>query len=83
MICGHLGDLAKAKEKFEAYYRSAVSEYEDQAKNGRQQYLKKGERVVYMGQDITAEEDGWVTLYGASHRHIEYLDQLARDLNLR
>ena len=83
MIYGHLGDLAKAKEKFEAYYQSAVSEYEDQTKNGRRQYLKKGERVVYMGQDITAEEDGWVTLYGASHRHIEILDQLAKDLNLR
>ena len=83
MIYGHMGDLAKAKEKFEAYYRSAVSEYEDRMENGRQQYLKKGERVVYKGQDITAEEDGWVTLYGASHRHIEILDQLARDLNLR
>ncbi len=83
MIYGHLGDTAKAKEKFDAYYQSAVSEYEDQTKNGRRQYLKKGERVVYMGQDITAEEDGWVTLYGASHRHIEYLDQLARDLNLQ
>ena len=83
MIYGHLGDLEKAKEKFEAYYRSAVREYEDQTKNGRRQYLKKGERVVYAGQDITAEEDGWVTLYGASHRHIEILDQLAKDLNLR
>ena len=83
MIYGHLGDLEKAKEKFEAYYRSAVREYEDRMENGRQQYLKKGERVVYAGQDITAEEDGWVTLYGASHRHIEILDQLAKDLNLR
>ena len=83
MIYGHLGDTAKAKEKFEAYYQSAVSEYEDRMENGRQQYLKKGQRVVYAGQDITAEEDGWVTLYGASHRHIEHLDQLAKDLNLR
>ena len=83
MIYGHLGDTAKAKEKFEAYYQSAVSEYEDRMENGRQQYLKKGQRVVYAGQDITAKEDGWVTLYGASHRHIEFLDQLAKDLNLR
>lgn len=83
MIYGHLGDTEKAKELFEAYYQSAVSEYEDQMKNGRQQYLKKGERVIFMGQDITAEKDGWVTLYGASHKHIEYLDQLAKDLNLR
>ena len=83
MIYGHLGDMDKAKERFEAYYQAAVDDYEDRMKNGRPQYLKKGERVVFMGQDITAEEDGWVTLYGASHGHIEYLDQLAKDLNLR
>ncbi len=83
MIYGRLGDTEKAKELFEAYYRSAVSEYEDQMKNGRQEYLKKGERVIFMDQDITAEKDGWVTLYGASHKHIEYLDQLAKELDLR
>ena len=52
-------------------------------KNGHRQYLKKGERVVFMGQDITAEKDGYVTLYGASHGHIDYLDGLAVDLGLR
>lgn len=36
-----------------------------------------------MGQDITAEKDGYVTLYGASHGHIDYLDGLAVDLGLR
>ena len=83
MIYGHLGNTEKAKELFEAYYRSAVDDYEDQRKNGRKLYLKKGESVVYMEQDITAEEDGYVTLYGASHGHIDYLDRLAEDLGLR
>ena len=38
---------------------------------------------VHPLREVTAEKDGWVTLYGASHKHIEYLDQLAKDLNLR
>ena len=36
-----------------------------------------------MGQDITAEKDGYVTLYGANHRHIDYLNKLAVSLGLR
>ena len=51
--------------------------------NGRKHYLKKGERVIFMEQDITAEKDGYVTLYGANHGHIDYLDELAVSLGLR
>ena len=83
MIYGYLGDLEKAKQLFEAYYQSAVDEYNDMVKNGHKQYLKKGQRVIYMGQDITAEKDGYVTLYGANHGHIDYLDELAVELGLR
>ncbi len=83
MIYGHLGNIEKAKELFDAYYEIAVAEYNDRMINGHKQYLKKGERVVYMGQDITAEKDGYVTLYGASHGHIDYLDGLAVSLGLR
>ncbi len=83
MIYGHLGDLVKAKELFDEYYQSAVDEYNNELKNGHKQYLKKGERVVFMGQDITAEKDGYVTLYGANHGHIDYLDELAVSLGLR
>jgi len=46
-------------------------------------YLKKGERVVFMGQDDAAEKDGYVTLYGANHGHIDYLGELAVSLGLR
>lgn len=83
MIYGHLGDIEKAKQLFERYYQSAVEDYNNRVKNGHRQYLKKGERVVFMGQDITAEKDGYVTLYGASHGHIDYLDELAVRLGLR
>ena len=83
MIYGHLGNIEKAKQSFEEYYQSAEDKYNDLMKNGRKQYLKKGERVVYMGQDITAEKDGYVTLYGANHGHIDYLDELAVSLGLR
>ena len=83
MIYGHLGNIEKAKSLFEQYYQSALKDYTDQMKNGRRQYLKKGERVVFMGQDITAEKDGYVTLCGASHGHIDYLDELAVNLGLR
>ena len=83
MIYGHIGNTEKAKELFELYYQYAVKEYNDLVENGHKQYLKKGERVVYMGQDITAEKDGYVTLYGANHGHIDYLDELASNLGLR
>ena len=83
MIYGHLGDIEKAKELFDHYYQTAVKEYNDLLENGHKQYLKKGERVVFMGQDITAEKDGYVTLYGANHGHIDYLDELAVSLGLR
>ncbi|MBO5024405.1 MAG: DUF4304 domain-containing protein [Clostridia bacterium] len=83
MIYGHLENTEKAKELFELYYQSAVDEYNYFTANGHKQYLKKGERVVYMGQDITAEKDGYVTLYGASHAHIDLLDELAAKLKLR
>ena len=83
MIYGHLGNIEKAKQLFEGYYQSAVDEYNDLVKNGRKQFLKRGERVVFMGQDITAEKDGYVTLYGANHDHIDYLDELAKKLELR
>ena len=83
MIYGYLGNIEKARQLFEEYYQNAVDEYDDLVKNGRKQYLKKGERVVFMGQDITAEKDGYVTLYGANHGHLDYLDELAVRLGLR
>jgi len=83
MILGHLGDMEKAKECFDTYYQSAVAEYDKRARKGYKQYLKKGQRVVYMGQDIVAEKNGFVTLYGANRQHLDYLDALAIQLGFR
>ena len=83
MIYGHLGNTEKAKQQFEAYYQSAVNTYNNLMKKGRKQYLRKGERIVFMGQDITAQKDEYATIYGASHRHIDYLDELAVRLGFR
>ena len=83
MIYGHLGNIEKAKELFDKHYQSKVDEYNYDTVNGHKQYLKKGQRVVFLDQDITAEKDGYVTLYGSSHAHIDYLDKLAVTLGLR
>ena len=83
MIYGHLDNIDKAKELFETYYKSAVNDYNVKMQNGIQYYLEKGNRIVYIGQVITAEKDGYVTLYGASHGHIDYLDELATNLGLK
>jgi hypothetical protein len=83
MIYGHLGSLDKAEDLFEQYYQTAVDKYNDAMINGKKEYLKKGQRIVYMNQDITAKEDGYVTIYGASHGHIDYLDVLAVTLGFR
>ena len=83
MIYGHSGNLEKARECFERYYQTAVAEYHDKLINGHKYYLRKGERIISMGQEIIAEKDGYVTLYGANHGHIDYLDELAIRLGLR
>lgn len=83
MIYGHVGNTSKAKELFEQYYQSAIDEYNDAMVNGKKHYLKKGQRIMYGKQDITATDDGYVTIYGASHGHIDYLDELSRKLGLR
>ena len=83
MIYGHLGNPEKAKQRFEEYYQSAMDEYNDKMQNGFRFYLEKGNRIVYMGQTVTAEKDGYVTLHGASRAHIDYLDELAAALKLR
>lgn len=83
MIYGHLDNLEKAKQLFEQYYQSAVRKYQDAIVTGRKHYLKKGQRIRYGEQDVTAQEDGYVTIYGASHGHIDYLDELAVKLELR
>ncbi len=83
MIYGHLGDLEKARERFDTYYQEFRATFLDEETNGRQVYLRKGQRLITGGQDITAEEDGWFTVYGGNRGHMEYLDRLAVKLGFR
>ena len=83
MIYGNLGDMEKAKEAFERYYDAAVDEYNAAKNDGRKIYMRRGERIVFMGQDIRAKKRGYVTLYGTDRGHIDYLERLANDLGLR
>lgn len=82
MIYGRMGELSKAQECFDRCYLERLAEYHRLMKDGRQIYLKKGQRVVYMEQVITAEKSGYVTLYGADRGRIEHLEKLAAKLGL-
>lgn len=83
MIFGRLGDMKKAKEQFELYYRKTVEEYNDNEINGKRFYLKKGESIQCGDQHITAKKNGYVTIRCGNRGHIEYLDGLAEKLRLR
>lgn len=80
LIYVKLNDMVKAKELFDTYYNMQIEEYNKAFEVGKRHFLRKGERIVHGKQDITAEEDGFVILYGTSHAHIEYLERLATEL---
>ena len=82
MIYGRMGELSKAQECFDRCYLERLAEYHRLMKDGEKYYLRKGERIVYMGQDITANKSGYVTLYGADRGRIEQLEKLAAKLGL-
>ena len=81
-IHGAMGNIRAAEKSFWKYYDHVVKEYEMQIKQGKRIFLRKGERVVWFQQDITAEKTGYVTIHAANHAHIDYLDELAKELNI-
>lgn len=86
MIYGYLGNIEMARQCFEAYYQIVVDEYEHLTKYGKKQKIMNGTAFYYMGKTYTYEDtdaDGYVTVYGASHGHIDYLDELAITNGLR
>lgn len=86
MIYGYLGNMEKARHCFEAYYQDAVNEYEHLMKYGRKEKIAEGTTISYGGKTYTyedADDEGYVTVYGASHGHIDYLNGLARKNGLR
>ena len=84
-IYGYLGDLEKAKERFDVYYQEAVAKYDRICRDGEKIYLNKGERCIVGGQEIHADHSGYYTVFNPIpvRRHIEYLDQLAVELGFR
>jgi len=88
MIFGRNGDTQKAAELFREHYKKTLDEFLQESKNGTQTYLHKGEKIIYRNaktdktETITAEKDGYVTLYRANRGHLEYLEKLAKELNI-
>lgn len=88
MIYGRKGDLLKAAELFNEYYKACLREYNDTLKYGRKVYLHKGERIVYhctktnKTETVTAPESGYVNIYNADSGHLEYLRGLAEQLDI-
>lgn len=84
-IYGYLGDLEKAKERFDVYYQEAVAKYDRICRDGEKIYLNKGERCIVGGQEIHADHSGYYTVFNPIpvRRHIEYLDKLAVELGFR
>ena len=84
-IYGHLGDLEKARERFDVNYQEDVARYEKICREGEQIYLHKGEGCSVGGREIYADHSGYYTVFNPIpwRRHIEYLDQLAVELGFR
>ena len=80
-IYGHLGDVEKAQEQFEQYYRLVL----DELKNGTRVFLRKGQHMYSDQRTVFADHDGYYTVFfsDAKRRHLEYLDQLAVELGFR
>ena len=87
-IYGHLGKMEEAKCCFEEYYQHCLTEYEDTKIHGRKTWLEKGNVLVYLDQNgrtqtIKAQKSGYVTIFDASKRHLDYLDELAIKVGFR
>ena len=88
MIYGRKGDLTTAHALFREYYRDALAQYEDIRENGSRHFLRKNEKVTYLNrktnktETIVAPSDGYVTLFNANRGHVDYLEDLARELDI-
>ncbi len=84
-IYGHLGDLEKARERFDVNYQEDVARYEKICREGEQIYLNKGEGCIVGGREIYADHSGYYTVFNPFpwRRHIEYLDQLAVEFGFK
>ena len=88
MIYGNRGDLPQATRVFNDYYRNRLAEYRHDFEHGTKTYLRMGEQVTYLNtrtgksETVTAQKDGYVTLYNARRGHLDYLEELAQKLGI-
>lgn len=88
MIIGRRGNLTEAARLFNAHYQNALAEFNHELEHGNQTYLRKGESIVYhnvktdKNETITANKNGYVTIYRANKGHLIYLEELAQKLGV-
>ena len=88
MIWGRRGNLDEAAKLFKSYYQDSLAKYNDEYENGYQKYLYKGDTVTYRNfktkkdEKVIATHDGYYTIYGANRGHVDYLEELAKELGI-
>lgn len=88
MIFGRRGNITEAARLFNTYYKNVLEEYNYNAEQGTEIYLKKGESISYRNaktdetETVTAAESGYYTIYRANRGHVTYLENLANELGI-
>ena len=88
MIWGRRGELAEANRLFNVYYQNCLAKYNDEFENGYQRHLYKGQSVTYLNpktkksETVIATHDGYYTIFGADRGHLNYLENLAKELGI-
>lgn len=88
MIWGRRGDFPLACQFFRTYYAQVMEDCESAMKYGRKIYLEKGQSLSYLNErtgkteTVLAEKSGYYTIYHSPRAHLEYLKQLASQLNI-
>ena len=88
MIYGRWGDTQKATALFNEYYSNVLNEYYYTLRHGSKEYFRKGEIVTYYNvrtceiETIRASKNGYLTLYNANRRHLDYLEELADKIGI-
>ena len=88
MIWGRRGDFPEACGLFRRYYAQVTEERKNALENGRKIYLEKGQSLSYLNEKtgktetVLAEKSGYYTIFHSPQAHLEYLKQLASQLNI-
>ncbi len=89
MIYGRKGDISTAEKLFNTYYQECLAEYNHDLEHGSQMFLCNGHSVTYHNaqtnqtETIKADKTGYITVFHAIRGHLDYLQELAKELNLK